>query len=149
MTSFRVGQLVKVKRDQSGTLMNPNNHNYAGETIYRIHQIDDDNTCKLQNPQNNSIGNWIQISCITLTESPDWHIVKAAISPEELSILELTEFPFTCSLQTETKAEVVMHQKDALMLLLAAAEQVKEKNAPDIGASLDTSILDSFLDDLN
>lgn len=145
MSTFRVGQLVRVKRDRMGQLINTNNHSYDGDVIYKMHQVDDDGTCKLAHPDTGVVGNWIPTNSLVLAESPDWQIIKGAISSDERAILELTEFQYTCTIETHTKSEVVLQQRDALMLMLAAADQIKSKPTIDTAPRLDLSDLDTFL----
>ncbi len=147
MNTIHVGQMVRVKRDpNSGGIMNPNNHSYSGDVTYVVHHLDDDGTCKLKHPESGTVGNWIQTSCLTLAESPDWQIIKAAVSSEERAILELTEFQYTCTIETHTKSEVVLQQRDALMLLLAASDQLNQiKSSQESAPRLDLSDLDAFL----
>ena len=127
-SKFRVGQLVKVRMDAQGNMVNPNSHNYAPNTLYRIAVIDDDGTAKLK-PDNGAgqTGNWIQLTSIEALPSPDWELLKKAMSPDEVAILELTDFPETVVIPNETKAQVVMKQADALGLLLAASDLLKQK----------------------
>jgi hypothetical protein len=80
-----------------------------------------------------------------LSESPDWQIIKGAISSDERAILELTEFQYSCTIETHTKSEVVLQQRDALMLMLAAADQLKNKPTLATAPRLDLSDLDDFL----
>lgn len=137
-SKFRVGQLVKVRMDAQGNMVNPNNHNYAPNTPYRIAVVDDDGTAKLKNPDSGLTGNWIQLNSIEAIPSPDWELLKRAMSPDEAAILELTDFPETVVIPIETKAQVVMKQTDSLALLLAASDMLKQKATQSLPAGAPT-----------
>lgn len=126
-SKFRVGQRVKVRMDAQGNMVNPNGHTYQPNVNYIIDVIDNDGTAKLKHPDTGQIGNWIHLTSIEAVISPDWDLLKKAMSPDEVAILELTDFPTTVVIPTDSKSQVVMKQADSLALLLAASDILKQK----------------------
>jgi hypothetical protein len=114
--------------DAQGNMVNPNGHSYQPNVGYIIDVIDNtDSTAKVRHPDTGQIGNWIHLTSIEAMISPDWDLLKKAMSPDEVSILELTDFPTTVVIPTDSKSQVVMKQADSLALLLAASDILKQK----------------------
>lgn len=127
-SKYRVGQRVKVRMDAQGNMVNPNGHSYQPNVRYIIDVIDNnDSTARLKHPDTSQIGNWIHLTSIEAMISPDWDLLKKAMSPDEVAILELTDFPTTVVIPTDSKSQVVMKQADSLALLLAASDILKQK----------------------
>ena len=130
---FKVGDLVRVKTEVKGgkaRVVNQNHHNYdrVGGLI-RLTRIDgSDSTCKGERTwlPGEPEGNWLRIQDIQRAENPDWELIAKGLPAEDIALLSLTEFPFSCKISyAETQLPTVLKQPDAKQLLLVAAEKLE------------------------